>query len=104
MHMTPAFTSAMQDRALRGRTRDVYVWLNEQLDLVDFRAIKHSAIEADLQMRDSNVFRALDLLIERGYLKRGPRDGRLWTYRLVYSNPGAAAPALLPPKSKQSLP
>ena len=101
MHTIPAFATAMQDRALRGHTREVYLWLNEHLDLLTYRPIKHSAIEADLRVEDSTVFRALQLLLERGYLDRGGREGRLWTYRLVYSNPGAV---LLPAKSNQSLP
>lgn len=99
MQMIPAFTTAMQDRALRGQPREVYLWLNEELDVVAYRAVKHSAIQQALGIDDSRIFRALQLLIERGYLDRGERDGRLWTYRLIYSNPSAT---LLPAKRKQS--
>lgn len=85
--MIPAFASAMQDRTLRGNPRDVYVWCHENLDPVDFRPVKHADIELALAMEDSSVADAIARLVERGYLARGSRDGRLWTYRLVYSRP-----------------
>lgn len=85
--MIPAFASAMQDRALRGHPREVYVWLHEHLDVLDYRPVKHSAIEADLGMEDSSIADAITRLLGRGYIARGPRDGRIWTYRLIYSCP-----------------
>jgi hypothetical protein len=85
--MLPAFVSAMQDRALRGTAREVYLWLHERLDVLDFRPIKHSAISVDLGMKEVTVSWAVTRLVERGYLARGPRDGRLTTYRLLHSRP-----------------
>lgn len=81
----PAFVAAMQDRTLRGNARDVYLWCHEHLDIVQFRPVKHSVIESALQMKDSSIADALQVLIDRGYLDRGERCDRLWTYRLYYS-------------------
>lgn len=83
--MIPAFVAAMQDRALRGNARDVYLWCNEHLDVVQYRSVKHSVIESALHMKDSSVADALQVLIDRGYIDRGERMDRLWTYRLFYS-------------------
>lgn len=81
----PAFVTAMQDPALRGNAREVYMWFHQNLDVVDFRPVKHSVIEMGLQMKDSSVADAISRLLSNGYIKRGDRDGQLWTYRLVYS-------------------
>lgn len=94
--MIPAFFTAMQDRELKGAPREVYVWCHEHLDVVRHRAVKHSAIESALSINDATVACAISRLLERGYLERGTRDGRLWTYRLVYSNPDTAPGAILP--------
>ncbi len=83
--MIPAYGVAMKDLALRGNARDVYLWCYEHLDVVTYRAVKLSAIEVALRMDDSTVARALVLLVERGYLERGDRTDRLWTYRLYHS-------------------
>jgi hypothetical protein len=94
----PAFATALQDHALRGNPKDVYVWCHEHLDTVDFRAVKVIEVEQDLQMNRVTVTRALDRLVEYGYLKRGPRDGRIWTYRLVYSRPRLPEPPWRTPR------
>jgi hypothetical protein len=83
--LIPAFVTAMQDPALRGNAREVYVWFHEHLDVVDYRPVKHSVIEHGLAMKDSSVADAIGRLLANGYVKRGNRDGQLWTYRLVYS-------------------
>lgn len=96
----PAFADAMQDIALRGHAREVYIWLHEQLDVVTFRPVKHSAIENDLRMRGSAVGWAVNRLLERGYIERGKRDGKLMTYRLVYSRPRPRQPENDQPPAK----
>lgn len=85
--LIPAFHTAMRDPALRGHPREVYVWLHEQLDVVEYRAVKHLALAEALAMKKQRVFDALTLLQSAGYLVRGERIDRLWTYRLVYSRP-----------------
>ena len=85
--MIPAFFSALQDHSIRGHAREVYVWLHEHLDVVQYRPVKHSAVEQALSIEHVAVKRSIDRLVDAGYLDRGPRDGRLWTYRLFYSKP-----------------
>lgn len=85
--MIPAFFSALQDKALRGNARDVYLWCHEHLDIVEYRPVKHAIIESALSIKDSSVADAVARLIERRYLDCGPRDGRVVTYRLFYSRP-----------------
>lgn len=87
----PAYVTAMQDRSLRGHARDVYLWMHEHLDVVEYRAIKHVIVERDLGMEDTAVARSIHRLVAAGYLSRGTREGKLWTYRLVYSCPTRAA-------------
>lgn len=91
--MIPAFATAMQDRTLRGAPREVYVWFHENLDVVDYRSVKHAILESELGMDDSTIAAAVARLVERGYVARGERDGRLWTYRLVYSVPQRLIPS-----------
>lgn len=85
--LIPAFVQALQDRDLRGHPRDVYIWCHEHLDTQDFRPVKHSVIESALQINSVSAGRAVRRLLDRGYLQRGDRAGRLWTYRLRYSRP-----------------
>ena len=85
--MIPASHTAIRDPALRGVPRDVYVWLMDRLDVFEFRPIKHEAIALDLRVKNPTIFKAITLLRTRGYIDRGARDGRLWTYRLAHSRP-----------------
>lgn len=89
----PAFVSAMQDRLLRGNPREVYIWCHENLDVIEYRIVKHSVLETELGLRDSSIADAIARLVTRGYLDRGPRSGRLASYRLFYSRSGKAIPA-----------
>lgn len=87
--MIPAFAAAMQDRALRGNPREVYVWFHEHLDVVEFRVVKHAVIERELGLRDSSIADAIARLVERGYVQRQGLDRRLSSYRLFYSRAGS---------------
>lgn len=89
--MIPAFVQAMQDPATRGHARELYVWLHQRLDVVDFRSVKHSVIDQDLRIGGVAIKRAMDRLVSLGYVARGRRDGRLFSYRLTYSKAGQSA-------------
>lgn len=82
----PAAVTAMQDKALRGMPREVYVWLYQRLDVVRFRRVKQVEIEHAFQVDKSTVSRALRLLVTTGYIDR-ERTWKEWNYRLVHSNP-----------------
>ena len=83
----PAFATAMQDPLLRGNPRDLYWWFFHRLDVVLFRPVKTVEFELELQMRHASALDALRALMETGYIERGARLERVWTYRLVHSNP-----------------
>ena len=50
LNAIPALTTAMRDRSIRGHPREVYLWLHERLDVVEYRVVKHAAIERDLAL------------------------------------------------------
>ena len=75
----------MLDPRLRGAPRDLYLWLHEQLDVVEYRPMTLDAIVAGLGVPRSTVGRALRTLAAAGYLDLRPIDGRSRAYRLVYA-------------------
>ena len=83
--MIPAFAAAVRDRTLDRSAVQVYLWLYDRLDVLEFRAIKQSAIQVDLDLSEPTVRFAIERLVERGYLAVGPRDDRVKTYRLFHS-------------------
>lgn len=94
-----AAAAAMRDRALRGHPLEVYLWLSERLDVVEYRPVKNADGVRELRMRSTMLIASLRLLRERGYVRRrrGSSDSRLWMYRLVSSiateqQPPASAP------------
>lgn len=90
--MIPACVTALQDHAIRGNPKEVYLWCHEHLDLVDYRAVKIIEVEQDMQMNKLTIIRALDQLVAHGYIARGERIDRVWTYRLIYSRPSLPGP------------
>lgn len=81
----PAFDAAMDDEALRGSPLRVYLYLTRTLDFVSWRAKKLSEIEAGAHVHERSAAWALDRLRESGYIERGSKIDRVWTYRLVWS-------------------
>lgn len=77
----PLFWTALRDRELRGAARDVLIVLGDLLVPDAFIPVKHSGIEAATGIADATVADCLAKLIARGYLERGARSGKLWTYR-----------------------
>jgi predicted transcriptional regulator len=75
----------MQDPALRGNPRELYVYFHERLDVLQYRAVKHSEIGSALRLEDSSVAKAIARLLDCGYIERGAKDGQVCTYRLIYS-------------------
>ena len=88
----PALLAAADDPELRGAPLAVLVWLWGQLEPHGYRAVKTSAVGAALGIRRGTVGRALHLLVERGYLAEGPRDGAMRSYRLLVTRNRAIVP------------
>ncbi len=92
MRDSPAFRESLKDPALRGNPFFVYVWCDEHLDYLEYRFVKHRALERELSMRRSSIADAIAVLVSRGYLSVGPRDGRLTSYRLYHARPSPKTP------------
>jgi DNA-binding MarR family transcriptional regulator len=94
--MIPALEQAARDPTLRGRAFQVYYVLTLQLDTYQFRTIKVTAEARSLRIGRPQLSRALNLLIERGYIeaKLDQGDARRRVFRLVPSvSPEAHTPA-----------
>lgn len=85
LSMFPAFFAAMDDDRLRGTPLKVYLYLTKRLDFRQARAVKIAAVESDLAIRRTTAQHALDDLVVLGYLERGPKLDRVYTYSLVWS-------------------
>ena len=93
--MIPAFYDALTDRQLRGGPRELYFWLFQQLDVVEWRPMKLDVIVLGAHLNRQTVADGLRRLLECGYLRRrGPDRRRL--YRLVHSRaPHASVPQIV---------
>lgn len=60
----------------------VFNALLSRLDFENFIQVSQTEIAAELQMRPSNVSRAIKKLIEHGFLKTGPKVGKSHTFQL----------------------
>jgi len=81
----PSFDDAMDDESLKGSPLRVYLYLTRTLDFVSWRPKKLSEVEAGAHVHERHAAWALDRLRERGYIERGAKVDRVWTYRLVWS-------------------
>ena len=85
--MIPVLAQAALDRAIMGRTMQVYVYLTGELDVCQFRPIKKGAISRAMKLERALVSRAITTLETRGYLESqaDPDDDRRRVFRLLYS-------------------
>ncbi|HXD23576.1 MAG TPA: hypothetical protein VN613_09480 [Gemmatimonadaceae bacterium] len=82
----PAAVTAMQDGALQGNPREVYMWFFHHLDVQQYRAVKLVEIEYALGMSEASASIAVRKLVDLGYIER-VRASSGSSYRLVHSNP-----------------
>lgn len=91
--MFPAFFNAMDDMELRGAPFHVYLYLAKRLELMHFREVKLTEVAHEARVNERTAAWAIDRLRESGYIERGEKMNRVWTYRLIWSlEPKAAAP------------
>lgn len=81
----PALVDAGRDPVLAGAPLRVYVVLVSRLDVMTATTIKADALARELGMRPHTVGRAISMLVERGYLGEGRRDGRMRRLRLHFA-------------------
>lgn len=60
----------------------VFNALMARLDFENFIQVSQSDIAEELEMRTSNVSRAVKRLCDLGFIRRGPKVGRSFTYQL----------------------
>lgn len=83
--MIPAVLTALTDQRLYRSDLIVYGFALQELDVSHHRAMKLQALARQARMRKGNVSRALRRLAGLGYLEKGPVDGGIKSYRLLYS-------------------
>ena len=80
----PAYDDALDDPALGRLARRVYRLAVTALDLQRFAPLELHWLAHRTGADQAHLSRARSLLVERGYLQRGKRDGHRATYRLCY--------------------
>jgi transcription initiation factor IIE alpha subunit len=82
----PAYEDARRDPQLHGPALAVYLHLlHDVLDCADFRPVKQLALASETGFSERTIERVIALLIDRGYIERGPvRKEEARVYRLVY--------------------
>lgn len=83
--MIPAALKAHQDRRLRGAPREIYFWLHERLDVVQFRRMSLGQIVLGTGIHRNTVHIAVHRLVQCGYLDRRRGGGREYEYRLFHA-------------------
>lgn len=70
------------DKDLSGETFRVLMHLLSTLDFENYILIQQSEVAEKLEMKRSNVSRAVKQLLERGILVKGGKIGRTYSYKL----------------------
>ena len=73
---------AARDRRIRGVTLSVYITLFDFLTWEEYRPAKLVVVGRRIGLRKPHVSRALSLLVQHGYIARGPDRAQASTYRL----------------------
>lgn len=75
---------AAADERIRGAPFTVIVRLSETLDDQRFQQVGVASLARSVNLHDVTTAQALQRLVRCGYLERGPREDRMWTYRLKH--------------------
>ncbi|MBA2627582.1 MAG: hypothetical protein H0U85_06185 [Gemmatimonadales bacterium] len=81
----PAFYQAANDPAIRRRALRVYLALQGELDVMEYRFVKQDYIATATGLRQPEVSLALKELCEAGYLQAVTEKKFRAKYRLFYS-------------------
>lgn len=85
----PAFFEALRDAEIRGAPKELFFWLQSELVYTEYRPLKLWPLAHAMKMNKAVVSRAMKRLIERGYVKEGPRE-----------RPGGKTYALVPARKR----
>lgn len=87
MGLQEGFAALAKNENIRGRPLVVLLALFARLDFENYLNVTQQELADATGLNQANVSRALKTLIDAGIIKRGPKAGRIYTYRL---NPGYA--------------
>lgn len=87
MAFSEAFTALAKDERIRGRPLVVLMALFGKLDFDNYLHVTQQQLAETTGLDQANISRAIKKLLDVGIIKRGPKAGRIYTYRL---NPGYA--------------
>lgn len=71
-----------RDKQLRGAPRSVLDYLMSMMDFENFIGVDQTRIATELHMEKASVSRAIKLLLEKRILEKGPKFGRMNSYKL----------------------
>ena len=77
-----AFTMIAQDKEMTGESYRVWAYLLGCLGFENFIVLERSKVANSLGIKGPNVSRAINQLIKKGLLIRGPKVGKTYAYRL----------------------
>lgn len=82
----PRGRKAHLDRRIYGSAFAVYHYLCEEevINPADYSRVKADSVATAMGIGEPTVKWALRRLVATGYITRGAKDGRMWTYRLVW--------------------
>ena len=75
--------SAARSGEIRGCTLAVYIELHEWLDSETYKTVPMWRVAELISVDEAQVYRALAVLEQRGYLKQGARLGNARTFRII---------------------
>ncbi len=82
MAIQEAFIALAKDKSLSGRPKDVLLYMMGRLDWDNYITLSQVEIAGELGIYRQQVHEAIKLLVERGIIQEGPKDGRSHSYRL----------------------
>ncbi len=71
-----------KDKQLRGAPRSVLDYLMSMMDFENFIGVDQTRIANELSMAKPNVSNAIKLLLDKKILEKGPKFGRMNSYKL----------------------
>ena len=73
-----------KDKEFKGQYFKVWHCLLDELDIEEFAVLETTKLAQYLKTYRANIHRALNFLLARGLLERGPKYMGLHTYRLAF--------------------
>lgn len=82
MGIQEAFSALAKDKDFTGEAYRVLNFMFSRLGFENYIALTQAEIATELAMQKQNVSRAIQLLGQKGIIKKGPKLGRSYAYKL----------------------